>query len=274
MATNKFKKLKTKDRIVIILSIAIIIILAAIIIQDKISQTKEEETLYELTTSTTSSSNITTDLDNIYINEVNESGWIELYNSDTEKEDISGLSIYLNGDKIYTFADNTTIDAKDYLVVETKTTLGTTTHDIIALGDDTMTSYLGTSGRYIVIPKLSSGQSYGYTDLTFTSTSIMSQTKNGNNSKATLVESDEDINFSVIGGYYDSEFSLELSANSNKTIYYTTDGSIPTTDSTIYTGEILLVKDVKNNLAAYLNPNRIKRKGKGKVLRNDKHKRE
>ena len=43
---------------------------------------------------------------------------------------------------------------------------------------------------------------------------------------------------------------------------------------TIYTGEILLVKDVKNNLAAYLNPNRIKRKGKGKVLRNDKHKRE
>ena len=36
------------------------------------------------------------------------------------------------------------------------------------------------------------------------------------------------------GGYYDDTFVLQLSAPKNGTIYYTTDGSLPTTDSPIY----------------------------------------
>lgn len=42
------------------------------------------------------------------------------------------------------------------------------------------------------------------------------------------------------GGYYEEAFLLELTAPESGTIYYTTDGSRPTADSTVYTGGILI----------------------------------
>ena len=44
--------------------------------------------------------------------------------------------------------------------------------------------------------------------------------------------------FSKLGGFYDEAFSLELSAPEGCEIYYTLDGSIPTAESTKYTGPI------------------------------------
>ena len=44
--------------------------------------------------------------------------------------------------------------------------------------------------------------------------------------------------FSLGSGFYSSSFSLTLSASSGSTIYYTTDGSDPTTSSTRYSGAI------------------------------------
>lgn len=45
---------------------------------------------------------------------------------------------------------------------------------------------------------------------------------------------------SVQGGYYEDSFLLELEAPVHGTIYYTTDGSMPTTDSLVYEGGILI----------------------------------
>lgn len=42
------------------------------------------------------------------------------------------------------------------------------------------------------------------------------------------------------GGYYEDSFLLELEAPAHGTIYYTTDGSMPTTDSLVYEGGILI----------------------------------
>lgn len=44
--------------------------------------------------------------------------------------------------------------------------------------------------------------------------------------------------FSVESGFYENEISLALSAGTGATIYYTTDGTEPTTDSEIYSSEI------------------------------------
>ena len=46
---------------------------------------------------------------------------------------------------------------------------------------------------------------------------------------------------SVPGGYYDEEFVLQFTAPENGTIYYTTDGSTPTTQSAVYSGGIPIV---------------------------------
>ena len=45
---------------------------------------------------------------------------------------------------------------------------------------------------------------------------------------------------SVLGGYYEDSFLLELEAPAHGTIYYTTDGSMPTTDSLVYESGILI----------------------------------
>lgn len=45
---------------------------------------------------------------------------------------------------------------------------------------------------------------------------------------------------SALGGYYEDSFLLELEAPAHGTIYYTTDGSMPTTDSLVYEGGILI----------------------------------
>ena len=232
---NKFK---TRDKIIIAISVVIIIILAIIIVSDKMAQKDEEKTLENLETATDISLNSNVNLENVYINEVSASGYVELYNNDQTKADLSNLSLYLNGEKIYSFEDNTSLDSKDYLVVETGLALGSGEHDIVSLGDDTMENYLGTRGRYLTVPTLTADQSFGYTDTSFTSTAIMSQTKNGNNSKATIVKSTDDVSFSVYGGYYDNDISLSLEAAEGKTIYYTTNGETPTTESNIYTDEI------------------------------------
>lgn len=44
--------------------------------------------------------------------------------------------------------------------------------------------------------------------------------------------------FSVASGFYDKEFDLVLSANDNQIIYYTLDGSVPTTESSEYSSPI------------------------------------
>lgn len=53
---------------------------------------------------------------------------------------------------------------------------------------------------------------------------------------------------SVSGGYYENGFTLRLTAPSNGSIYYTTDGSTPTADSTLYQDGIPLKIGLPNRI--------------------------
>jgi len=48
------------------------------------------------------------------------------------------------------------------------------------------------------------------------------------------------MHFSAVSGFYDSEFYLDISTDSDSTVYYTLDGSIPTENSQKYTQPILI----------------------------------
>ncbi len=56
--------------------------------------------------------------------------------------------------------------------------------------------------------------------------------------------------FSVQSGFYDNPFYLEIQADPGQTIYYTLDGSEPTEDSAVYTGEIY-IEDASGNPNVY-----------------------
>lgn len=58
--------------------------------------------------------------------------------------------------------------------------------------------------------------------------------------------------YSAAGGYYEEAFYLEMSAGEGETIYYTLDGSIPTTESACYT-EPVYMYDKSEEENVYLN---------------------
>ena len=63
----------------------------------------------------------------------------------------------------------------------------------------------------------------------------------------------EGMRFSVKSGFYDSPFDLEITASEGSEIYYTLDGSIPTTDSTRYVSPIPVTdrSEEENKLSAH-----------------------
>lgn len=66
--------------------------------------------------------------------------------------------------------------------------------------------------------------------------------------------------FSAESGFYEEPFFLELTAEAGETIYYTTDGTLPTVDSEKYTGPIL-IEDASGRENVYAAITGISREG-------------
>lgn len=181
--------------------------------------------------------------DLLVINEVNQAGWIELYNRDSnEKLELSNYYLTVNSIKKYTFPEGEGIEAGELLCVEGLGNLGTADNELIGIYNEK-----GENLKSILLPELGYEESYGCKTEGDISYYYLTASKNKSNSESEILQK-EVLAFSVPGGFYDESFLLELTAAEGRTIYYTLDGSEPTLDSELYQEPIKIENKSGSNM--------------------------
>jgi hypothetical protein len=174
-------------------------------------------------------------IDFLVINEINQTGWIELYNIEKNVDiELSNCYITVNDIRKYTFSEDTVITSGEFLCVEGFGWLGKTEHDIIGIFDEK-----GNNLKNILIPRLDNKESYGCRTDGDISYCYLTASKEKTNFESNLIKKDKLI-FSVPGGFYDESFQLEIAAADGMDIYYTLDGTEPTIKSEAYETPILI----------------------------------
>ena len=172
--------------------------------------------------------------------------WIEIYNKSSKDMDISGVGISEGNKKRYKFQfpENTVIEAGGYILVACDKDLLTEEMEYVApfnLSASGETVYLtapllsdGSNGAdidIVTVPELATDVTYGRFKNGSDVFDFLSPSPNAENSEtqADFVESPL---FSKEAGFYEDAFELTLSSVQSETIYYTTDGSDPTSSKT------------------------------------------
>jgi len=171
------------------------------------------------------------------------SDWIELYNNSDEVVDIGGyyLSNDKNNTKLWQIPANTTIDAQGYLLIwaDKEDMVGKELHTNFGLSSKkAKITFADRSGSIIDTIKYKGTKG----DVSIANTQgevlYMTPTPNAKNGEIlTQLLPTPEPEF-----IYNGSDSLMLRADNGASIYYTTDGSTPTTKSTLYTEAINIDK--------------------------------
>lgn len=170
--------------------------------------------------------------------------WIELYNSSGSDISLNGIGLSDSQNKPFRFTfPDVTIKAHDYLIVYATTgydSVETELHAPFSISKSGETICLTHPEKGVIdtieVPALEPDTTYGrYTDGTDNLAVLIPTPMQANEEDSTKVDVPE---FSAESGFYSSEFSLNISAPSGCTVYYTTDGSLPDINSEKYTGTI------------------------------------
>lgn len=183
--------------------------------------------------------------------------WIEIYNPTSKAVSLKGVGISDSKKKPFKWTlPDVTIEAKGYLIIycsDKDTTENGELHTNFKLSGRSETVYLTASDGTLIdsveLPDIKTDLTYGRYPNGTGDFAVLSATPGKSNANATKIV--ESPTFSKESGFYDSSFKLTITAESGTTIYYTTDGSTPTTSSTKYTGSIT-IKDRSSESAVYM----------------------
>ena len=184
--------------------------------------------------------------------------WIELYNPTDKAVNLAGAGLSDDADNPLKWVfPSVNIQPKGYLVVfcSDKDTTSPELHTNFKISGGNEELILSTAdGKKIdsvVVPILDDDETYGiHTDNTL---KILSATPGADNSGSKTAR-DAGITapiFSKDSGFYSSAITLSMTAPGGTAIYYTTDGSIPTTSSQKYSSE-LTIKDRSSEKAVLM----------------------
>ena len=234
----------------ILLSLASVLVLGYIMWDSSRKQQQEQEMLQEISeeqsTADAKQKDLTQLAEGLYINEINQAGWIELYNGLSRDEiPLQDCKIAVNGQVKKEFTKEEVLPAAGYLCVENLGSLAAGDVISVFLPEEILHSSM-------LVPDLESGESYGRITDGAESMEWMTATKGESNTQGEVVET-EKLHFSVPGGFYDNDIQVELSAGENSRIYYTLDGSEPTTQSALYESPITIINRSGSDMTA-VNP--------------------
>lgn len=180
--------------------------------------------------------------------------WIELINRSSSTVDLSGwgLSDDAGHPRKWQFAQGASIKPGEYLIVrlgdadiqDVSSGSYQASFGLSLLSDADETVTLCTPDGSVVdrmpLPRQYASISYGRIDGRSGFFYLAKSTPGSQNTDTGYSYRTSPASFSIAGGMYDGPVTVELSAQENATIRYTTDGSVPSNTSPIYTGPITL----------------------------------
>lgn len=185
--------------------------------------------------------------------------YVELYNSGSAVS-LANWSITLSGkeEKVFTFPKGTSVGKGGHLVVyftDKQSILLTTGFSIPAsYGALTLRNAKGDivdvlSWDAPLYGNLPYGRPAGSRDILY----LEKETRGNRNPSVGYPVRADAPKFSVAAGFYNSSFTVELTADAGETIYYTTDGSTPSRSSKVYSKPIQVNKTTVLRAAAASN---------------------
>ncbi len=230
---NEHNKLNAKDFAIIVLGVIMLMLMIVIVFMARRNDQMIAESLQnnsEISVDEAVNKNVNNFMDELEISEINADKWIEFHNLSTESLDISGLKIKASGEVIASIDEGSFIKKNDYFVVELSKNPAKSNKNIITICDVNDTEI-----KFLMVPKLDAKKSFGISNEELNIWGYMEPTRGKANSEKviTYIE-DGGIGISAPGGFYDTSFDLELYCDEGEKIYYTTDCSTPTTESSLF----------------------------------------